>query len=91
MLLKLQRTGKVSQKLAEKPRLGPHLTPVWEAFSLLHASRPPSFSGPGTLQISEIEAAARTVQYWDLEELVILIKKLDSVYIEWWTERNPQK
>lgn len=72
------------EALKNRPELNNWVMPCWNAFQLLTASRPLGMGGVGPIPLTEIEAYCRMYQVDDLDEreqLVTMIRALDSVYL----------
>jgi hypothetical protein len=82
-----RETGECPDSLKKKPKVHPWLSPYWEAWLDLSASRPIGL-GIGAIPISEMKAYCELLKVpWldDLEEMhffLRLIRAVDSVYLD---------
>ena len=84
----------IPDSIAKAPELFEGSFDIWRAFATLSQSRTYNFSGSNPLQVSEILAYFEMFGISDFEEreeLVYLIKELDSEFLKDEANRRPKK
>lgn len=80
----LAAKGLPCKPLDARPKIPPHLIPVWDAYASLERDRPLTMGGPGPIPFSSIDAYARRYGIDDLVEFDRfrrLIMAMDSQYL----------
>jgi hypothetical protein len=84
------KTGKTPKALEDEPEIYPDVLWLWDAFWLLHRSRPIGMT-VGPIPLTEIEAYIRLYQVQQVELLITAVDALDRLYLEHEAEQHRSK
>lgn len=85
-----EKEGIVATAVKEQPKLDIVEQFYWEAFIMLHLSRPSTGFGPGPIPLTEIKAFTELMEIPkgdDLYDFVRVVRKMDRAYLEQVTKK----
>ena len=72
----------------ERPRLHPAIAELWEAFSVLSASRPVGFGGIGYIPLAEMTTYATVIGYERVADFIGIMRTLDAEFVNHQNRKN---